>query len=205
MKPAAASRLAFLGCTLLAGTASADIAAIKHGAAQQPVSLDGTVDGVEDHAFTLRDASGHIRIHLRPDDAVVLKKGDEVSVTGTLHRSLLGNSIDASSVQPHQSALKAIDEAAKRIPGMATAQVQSYDIRTLPTSGQVKVTGTVERVQNDTEFSLADDTGSVAVRIASQQRAVLTPGAKVTVIGKIAKTSTPRIDASDVLINAAAP
>ncbi|MBX7147208.1 MAG: NirD/YgiW/YdeI family stress tolerance protein [Alphaproteobacteria bacterium] len=59
------------------------------------------------------------------------------------------------------------------------------DIKTLADKSQIEVTGTVETIQNEREFTLRDETGSIDVDIESNQSVILQEGAKVTVKGSV--------------------
>ena len=56
-------------------------------------------------------------------------------------------------------------------------------IRDLPDNGSVSVTGTVDKVRNGQEFTLRDNSGTVAVKTANTGTALPKPGDNVMVSG----------------------
>lgn len=75
-------------------------------------------------------------------------------------------------------------------------------IKTLPDEGQVSISGTVASVDNEREFTLRDETGTIGVDITSNQSVVLKKGDKVTVSGVIDSGITGTdINASNVTVH----
>lgn len=150
------------------------------------VTLSGTVDSVEnEREFTLRDATGTIGVDIESNESVVLKEGDRVTVSGTVDRDLAGTDINASRVDVDKGFVEGMSDAVQSIPGVSTADAQAFNIESLPKEGMVKVTGTVSDVDNEQAFTLKDKTGSIDVDMASAEKAALTEGAEVTVIGLV--------------------
>lgn len=150
------------------------------------VTISGTVDSVDnEREFTVRDGSGTIGVDLAPNESIVLKKGQQVTVSGTVDNDLGFVDVNAQNVYVHKGMTKSISDAMKSIPGVSTTDAQAFNIKDLPSQGMVKITGTVSDVNNEKEFTLRDDTGSINVDIVSDERAALTKGAEVTVIGNV--------------------
>ncbi len=75
-------------------------------------------------------------------------------------------------------------------------------IKTLPEEGQVSISGTVASVDNEREFTLRDETGTIGVDITSNQSVVLKKGDKVTVSGVVDSGITGTdINASNVTVH----
>lgn len=192
---------------LLSTTALAAGMTIKSIPDEGTVTLRGTVDSVNNaHEFTLRDNTGTIDVDINPDHSVVLKKGDEVTVTGSVDKDVTGKDINASNVEVSKGLVRGASDAVKSIPGVSTTSAQAFNIRDLPDRGMVKVSGTVSDVDNEKEFTLKDETGSINVDIESNERAALAEGAKVTVIGHIDSGLLGKdIKASQVIVTAGKP
>lgn len=75
-------------------------------------------------------------------------------------------------------------------------------VKSMNNGSQVNVTGTVESVQNEREFTLRDKTGTINVDIESDQSVVLKKGDSVTVSGMVDKDLFGTdINASTVTVN----
>ena len=70
---------------------------------------------------------------------------------------------------------------------VAFAAQPETTVRNLPDKGPVTISGTVEKVRNEREFLLRDNSGTVEVKIASDASAVLKQGDSVTVNGVVEK------------------
>lgn len=76
------------------------------------------------------------------------------------------------------------------------------NIKDLKNGSQISITGTVDKIQNEREFTLRDQTGTIGVDIASNQSVVLKPGDTVTINGTLDKgLFSSDIDASKVVVN----
>jgi uncharacterized protein YdeI (BOF family) len=171
---------------LVTTSALAAISTIKDMKNGSQVSISGTVENVKnEREFTLRDKSGTIDVDIDSNQSVVLKAGDTVSVLGVIDSGITGTDINAREVTVKKDLVKAITDS---IEGNSTASLEgatSYNIKNLPKEGLVKVSGTVTDVDNEKAFTLKDDTGSVDVHVKSAEKAALTTGAQVTVIGYV--------------------
>ena len=70
-------------------------------------------------------------------------------------------------------------------PAFAAPSAPATTINALPDSGNVMLSGTVDSVRNDREFTLRDATGTVDVKLPANQSAVLQQGETVAVSGNI--------------------
>ena len=148
------------------------------------VTLSGTVKSVEnEREFTLSDETGTIGVDLESTQSVVLKKGDRVTVTGQVDKDITGTDINASHVEVEKGFVEGMSDAVQSIPGVSTTDAQAFNIDSLPEEGAVKLTGKVSDVDNEREFTLTDKTGSINIDVVSPEKAALTEGAHVTVIG----------------------
>lgn len=172
--------------TLFSTPALAALATIKNLPDVGEVTLHGIVKSVgNEREFTLQDETGTIRVDIESAQSVILKEGDQVSVTGTVDKDVTGTDIDASMVEVKKDFVKGMSDAVKSVPGVSTVDAQAYTIDSLPKEGMVKVTGQVSDVDNEKAFTLKDETGAIDVDMASAEKAALTEGAEVTVIGLI--------------------
>lgn len=194
--------IAALSVALMSTTALAAISDVKDMADNRSVTVTGTVDSVEnDREFTLRDSSGKIDVDIASNQSVVLKEGDQVSVTGKLDKGLFSSDIDASDVSVSKELSQAVGDTIRSVPGVSTLSATAYDIAELPKSGAVKITGTVSAVENEKEFTLRDETGTIGVDIASNEQAAVTEGARVTVIGNMDSDALGKdVDADRVIV-----
>lgn len=168
------------------------------------VSLTGTVDAIDnEREFTLRDSTGAIDVEIKSAESVVLKKGDKVSVSGTIDKGLTSTEIDAKSVVVHKNISETIGEAIEGSTGVSIQGAESYHINNLPKEGMVKISGTVTEVDSEKEFTLKDSTGSIDIDVESSEAAALTKGAQVTVIGYVDNGMLGKdINATKVLVQA---
>ena len=80
-----------------------------------------------------------------------------------------------------------------------SAMAAMTSIKDLPSSGAVTLSGSVNKVKNEREFSLRDASGTVDVNLKSNQSVVLKEGQKVTVNGMVDKGILGKsIDATSV-------
>jgi len=192
-----AGTAALLSTTALAATT----AAVKNMPDGGSISLSGTVEDFNsEHSFTLRDNTGTMKVDLSKTKSIVLKNGETVSVTGTINKGVLGTQVAAQSVKEEKGVGQQIGEAIDSATGQdAAAAAKEVNIQSLPPSGLVKVTGTVDSVSSEKKFTLKDSTGSVDVNIKSGESASLNKGARVTVIGYAGKGLLGKnIDATEV-------
>lgn len=148
------------------------------------ILLSGSVEQVQNaREFTLRDATGVIGVDLPKGDSIVLKSGDSVLVRGVVDRGLLTTDINASEVRMRKDNAQALGDAIEAHTGISFEGAVFYRISELPDEGLVKVAGLVTDVKDESEFRLSDPTGSIPVIVQPPQKAALTPGARVTVIG----------------------
>lgn len=166
------------------------------------VTINGVVDSVEnENKFVLRDSSGKVDVDLKSKQSTILKKGDQVSVTGVVDNGILGTDIRASEVEVQKTLTQGISDVVKGVPGVSTANAAAFNIGDLPDAGNVKVSGIVTDIDNEKEFTLEDDSGAISVDITSAERAVLTEGAEVTVIGVMDKGLVGKnIEAQKVIV-----
>ena len=175
---------ALLSTTALADATSASVSNAPNGG---PVTLSGTVEDFDNaHSFTLRDNSGTVKVDLSAAKSVVLKNGETVDVTGTVNKGVLGTTVVATSINEDKAVGQQIGEAIDSVTGQdAAGSAKVVNIRSLPKTGLVKVTGMVESVSNQKKFTLKDSTGHVDVNITSGESASLNKGAQVTVVGHV--------------------
>jgi uncharacterized protein YdeI (BOF family) len=69
--------------------------------------------------------------------------------------------------------------------GDASADDKATPIGSLPDKGTVTLSGSVQKVDSEREFTLQDNTGSIDVSLTSGQSVVLKPGDKVSVTGTV--------------------
>jgi uncharacterized protein YdeI (BOF family) len=154
---------------------------------QGNVTVSGTVEKVKNpREFTLRDPSGKINVEVASPESAVLKPGDNVIVTGKIEKKffgLAGKEIDATNVSVNQRT--ALSETLPQNSGISMDQAQNISINQLPNDGMVKLSGTVDDVKNEKNFTMKDNTGTVDVKIQSEENVILTPGAQVTVLGYV--------------------
>lgn len=172
---------------LMAGTAlSATQTTIKSLPDKGEVSISGTVASVEnEREFTLRDETGSIGVDIASNQSVVLKKGDKVTVTGMVDSGITGTDINASDVTVHKDMSEAMGDVIEGNTAISFEGASSYKISQLPKEGLVKISGTVSDVDNETAFTVRDDSGKIDVNMESAESAALTKGATVTVIGYV--------------------
>lgn len=190
-----------LSTSALAATANS-VGNMQNGSA---VSLSGTVENFDSaKSFTLRDASGEVKIDLSSSKSIVLKNGDKVDVSGTVDKGIMTTAVVATKVEEDknvgQQIGEAIDSATGQTPASNATQVS---IKALPEKGLVKVSGTVDSVSSEKKFTLRDSTGTVDVAIKSDQSASLHKGSGVTVVGYVNNGLLGKsIDASQVEVRA---
>jgi uncharacterized protein YdeI (BOF family) len=82
------------------------------------------------------------------------------------------------------------------------ASADEGTIRSLPAKGNITISGTVQDVQSEREFTLRDDSGTIDVSIKSNKSAVIAKGDNVTVKGKMESGMLGKkyIAASDVKV-----
>lgn len=195
----AAGVAALLSTSALAG----EIVSIANLDNKAEVTINGVVDSVEnEREFTLRDSAGaKIGVDITSNESLSLKKGDNITVSGTVDRGMTGTDINAHSVSVSKTLVKGLKDAVRSVPGISTTDAQAFNIVDLPREGMVKVTGTVSEVDSEKAFTLRDKTGAINVDVVSAQNAVVTKGAEVTVIGSIDNGIFSKgINATEVLV-----
>ncbi|MEJ0062675.1 MAG: NirD/YgiW/YdeI family stress tolerance protein [Alphaproteobacteria bacterium] len=171
---------------LLPGLAHADVDAVKKQESGTAITIEGNVEKVSgERKFVLRDKSGLIDVEIENNQSSVMKQGDSVTVTGMVHKGMLGTTIQASRVDVKQGMAQGLSDAIDSATDGATTKAQTVTVQTLPRTGMVRLLGTVDSVGNEKNFTLKDQTGRVNVKITSEEAAVLTQGAEVTVIGYV--------------------
>jgi Bacterial OB fold (BOF) protein len=146
----AATAFALMSTSAMAGTV-----AIHDLPDEGMVTLQGTVDSIQnEREFTLRDATGTIDVDIESNQSLTLRKGDTVTLTGTIDKGVTGTDINASNVQVSKSMAQNVGDAIQSVPGVSTNTAQAYNIDSLPDEGMVKVSGTVSDVDNEKEFTL---------------------------------------------------
>jgi uncharacterized protein YdeI (BOF family) len=193
----------------------ASIADISNMKNKSEITISGVVDSVEnEREFTLRDKMDKtIDVNITSNESVTFKEGDSIKVSGTVDRGLIGTDINARSVEVEidDELMSNAKDGAREMSGTSdnNAQLsksqlnnaQSFNIGQLPDAGTVKVTGQVTNVEDEKEFTLSDNTGSIKVDIISAENAAITKGAKVTVIGNVEKGMMGKgIEASEVMV-----
>lgn len=172
--------------TLLSTSALAAVNDVKGMENGSQVNISGTVDSVQnEREFTLRDDTGTVSVDIKSNESVVLKRGDQVTVNGTIDKGLFGTDINASTVTVDKGIAKAIGDTIESRTDISLEDADSYTINNLPRQGLVKITGMVIDVDNEKKFTLEDPTGSIDVDVDSAEAVALTKGAKVTVIGNV--------------------
>jgi len=177
--------IAGLSACLCSG-AEAAVTHIKEMRNGDPVALTGTVDNVRnERKFTLRDKTGAINVDIISNQSEVLKKGDTVTVSGTVDKQLFRSDIDATDIQVNKNIAEAVGDMIEGHTAFSFEGATPHTIANLPKEGLVKVSGVVTDVDSEKKFTLTDDTGIIEVDMAASETAVLTEGAKVTVIGYV--------------------
>ncbi len=189
---------------LLSTTALAAVSNIKEMENGSQISITGTVESVKnEREFKLRDSTGTINVDIESNESVVLKQGDSVTVSGKVDKGLLKTDINANTVKVNKNIAQAVGDAIEGRTGVSLEGATPYDINKLPKEGLVKVSGTVTDVDNEKEFTLKDATGAINVDVESAEKAAITKGAEVTVIGYVDKSMFGKdINASRVLVTA---
>lgn len=188
--------------TLTATSALAATTEIKSLPKSGNVTLEGVVESVQnEREFTLRDNTGKIGIDMPKNQSVVLKVGSRVTVSGEIDRDIAGVDINANRVDVHNGLAQAISDNIEGGNDMSLQGATAYEIKSLPDSGLVKVTGMVSDVDDERNFTVKDTTGKIDVKLTSAQTAALTEGARVTVIGRVDKGLTGKdLEASQVIV-----
>jgi uncharacterized protein YdeI (BOF family) len=173
-----------LGGATLAIAAETTIRALPN---QGTVTVSGTVEKVKSaREFTLRDPSGKIDVEVDSPESAVLKPGDKVIVTGQIDKKffgLAGKEIDATNVSVNQPT--ALSGTIPPESGVSMDQTQNVPINQLPNDGLVKLSGTVDDVKSEKNFTMKDNTGTVDVKIQSDDNIILNRGEQVTVLGYV--------------------
>lgn len=152
------------------------------------VTVSGTVDRVESaRKFTLRDNTGTIDVAIKSNESAVLSEGDKVTVTGNVSSAFWGlmKGVNATDVQVHKDLPTVLSDALTETTGISVDKTTVSHISQLPDQGLVRVTGSVDKVGNEKNFTLKDSTGTIDVAIASAEKVVLVKGAEVTVVGYV--------------------
>jgi len=176
---------------LIAGAAVANMAepSISNLPDKGMVTVSGTVEKVEnERAFRLRDNTGAIEVKVTSGESVVLKQGDSVTVSGQIENllwGLMGKDINATGVEVHKDLPTALSDAVTKTTGITMDKAENVRIGKLPAQGMVQITGIVDKVSDQKNFTLKDTTGAVDVSIQSDENVVLAKGAEVTVTGYV--------------------
>ena len=187
---------------LLSTSALAAIDNLKEMNDGSQVSLTRTVESVEnEREFTLRDASGSIDVDIASGQSLMLKVGDRVAVNGLLDKGLFRTDISATRVTVQKNASQKLSDSIESQTVLTMDDATAYNIGSLPRQGLVKVFGMVTDVDSGRKFTVKDATGSVQVKLDSQQSAALAPGAEVAVIGYVDNGMFTRgLDAQKVVV-----
>lgn len=157
--------------------------------AEGEVTLSGTVEKLTGgRTFMLSDSSGSIPVKISPNESLVLKDGEKVNVTGSVGNAVpgfTGKGIAASHVERVKDAQTSLSDAVAVTTGISVEKADSVTVAALPTEGMVKLVGIVSSVSDEKFFVLRDDTGSVNVKVQSEENVVLKQGSHVTVIGYV--------------------
>ncbi len=182
-----ASLAALMSTSALADANHAvDISTIKTLKTGDHVNLSGSVDNIKnEREFTLRDKTGTMDVNIASNESVVLKQGDTVNVAGTVDSGFFSTAVNASQVDVRKGIVNAVSDAIEGNTKISLEGANSYDINSLPAQGLVKISGTVKDVDNEKKFTLQDQTGTIDIKVGSAEKAALTEGARVTVIGYV--------------------
>jgi uncharacterized protein YdeI (BOF family) len=202
MRNVSTSLTAFTLAALISTSVLAAIDNIKNLKDGSGVNVTGTVESVKsEREFTLRDSTGTVGVEITSNQSVVLKKGDEVTVNGTVDKSILSTDINATEVDVHKNIAQAIGDTIEANTAISPEGATMYNIASLPKAGLVKISGTVTSVSNEKKFTLKDSTGSIKVDVKSPETAAITKGAQVTVIGNVDSGMFSKdIDAQKILV-----
>lgn len=166
--------------------ASAKEPTIRNLPKEGSVTISGIVQDIQsEREFTLKDASGKIDVSIESNQSTVIAKGDDVTVTGKIESSVMGKYIAASSVDVKKGLSASLSDAIEGHTSISLDNAKKEKISNLPDEGLVKITGTVEDVDDEKNFTVKDSTGEIDVAIESEENAVITKGAAVTVIGYV--------------------
>ena len=187
MKSAMKFTAAAVFLLLPVGADAATALAVKDLPNGNQVTLQGTVEDFNSqHSFMLRDNSGSVKIDLSSTHAVVLKEGEQVTVSGTVNQTILGPDVIAASVSEDKGIGQKVGEAIDSVTGQdAAGSARTSTIASLPKSGLVSVNGVVQSVYSGKSFAMKDPTGVIDVAIKSGESASLNKGTEVTVIGNV--------------------
>jgi uncharacterized protein YdeI (BOF family) len=131
----------------------------------------------------------------------VLKQGEKVSISGVVDSGITGVDVNADTVTVRKDLVSAVGDAIESNTQMSLDGAETYDIKKLPKEGLVKVSGTVTDIDDAEHFTIKDQTGSINVKMTSTERAALTEGAEVTVIGYVDNgLFSKNINANKVLV-----
>ncbi|MCE3231898.1 MAG: Bacterial fold protein [Rickettsiaceae bacterium] len=188
---------------LLSTTALAQNLTIKTLPDSGTVSITGTVDKVKNEKrFVLRDNSGTISVDIESNKPILLQKGQTVRVSGYIDKHLMGKDINATSVEVQSNPPQ--DTTASTGGDVDTPdRASEFSIANLPQSGAVKVSGLIQDLNNEKNFTLQDDTGKIDVNIQEAEISTsLSNSTKVVVFGYVENGLTGRkIKATKVLVN----
>ena len=183
------SALAMISATTALANPMQDGANIKALPNQGTVRLTGTVASIEDKdSFTLRDVDGNtIDVHTSAPLAA-LSNGDRVRVSGEMRDEVagFGEEIGIASVEVlnnNASTQAAARDMAKLAPAAGGAEAASV-IDGLPQEGTVSLSGTVDKINNDTKFTLRDAAGE-KIDINTSAKVAVNEGDSVNVDGRI--------------------
>lgn len=81
------------------------------------------------------------------------------------------------------------------------ADAAETTIHALPERGDVTLFGTVERIKDEREFILRDNSGRVTVRLIQGDKTILDEGDSVTVNGAVDRSNNKDVNASSVEVH----
>ncbi len=168
----------------------------------QSATISGHVTAILDtDEFRLEDASGSVRVYVGWQNTMGVRTGDAVTVVGTLDdepwplpAEFYAEAVTLSEgrlveLPRETSALSARDaDAATSKPVTAASNVDTSpavmsriaDVRAYDT---VLLRGVVERITDEDEFRLRDDSGSIGVYIGWRNAMPVAAGERISVIG----------------------
>lgn len=160
----------------------------------QSATISGRVTGIlDDDKFRVEDASGSVRVYVGWQNRVGVRVGDAITVVGTLddqpwpipaefYASTItladGRVVDLGG----EPSPRGDDRPAAPQSSTPTATSRIADVRPYDT---VLLRGTVERVTDEDEFRLRDDSGSIGVYIGWRNAMPVAAGDVISVAGLV--------------------
>lgn len=164
----------------------------------QSAKISGRVTGILDSdEFRVEDSSGSVRVYVGWQNRVGVKVGDEVTVDGTLDdepwpmpAEFYAKAItlgDGRVVQLGGAAWSEPGEGrsagAQAVPASDATPLERSRIADIRPYDTVLLRGTVERVTDEDEFRLRDDSAAVVVYIGWRNAMPVAAGEEVSVVG----------------------